>query len=260
MTVARVNTDGSLDRSFDGDGRASTGFDGISVGFAAALTRDGKILVAGTVLPPYAFAVARLDSSGALDASFGSAGRTTVGFGLASAASAIAIDGTGRAIVAGQAEQGVAVPVARLLADPSPTPQPGTGGPDQGPASDGGDVGSGGAPADRTTPVITGLRLSPKAFAVASRSTAQAAVKRGTTIRYELSEAATVVARIERTGTKRLAGTLRRTGHGGSNRIAFSGRIGRKALRPGAYRLRVTATDAAGNRSVAQVVRFRVQR
>ena len=264
MIVARVSADGSLDRSFAGDGRAGAGFDGISLAGALALAPDGKILVAGAVVPPYDFAVARFDSSGALDASFGSAGRTTVGFGLASAASAIALQGDGRAIVAGMAFGGVAVPVARLLADP--TPQPGGGG-QGGPVGDGGGPGpgggsgsGGGAPVDRTAPVIGRISLSPKAFAASSRSTAQSAAARGTTIRYTLSEAATVIARIERAGAGRRAGTLRRAGRAGSNRLAFSGRVGRKALRPGAYRLVLTATDAAGNRSAARSARFRILR
>jgi uncharacterized delta-60 repeat protein len=255
MIVARVTVDGSLDRSFAGDGRAGAGFDGISLAGAVALAPDGKILVAGAVVPPYDFAVARFDSSGALDASFGSAGRTTVGFGLASAASAIALQSDGRAIVAGMAFGGVAVPVARLLADP--TPQPGGGG---GPGPGGGSGSGGGAPVDRTAPVIGRISLSPKAFAASSRSTAQSAAARGTTIRYTLSEAATVIARIERAGAGRRAGTLRRAGRVGSNRLAFSGRVGRKALRPGAYRLILTATDAAGNRSAARSARFRILR
>jgi hypothetical protein len=44
----------------------------------------------------------------------------------------------------------------------------------------------------------------------------------------------------------------------GRARVAFSGRIGRRALRPGAYRLIVTAVDAAGNRSTDRPTRFKV--
>ena len=35
----------------------------------------------------------------------------------------------------------------------------------------------------------------------------------------------------------------------GRRAVALSGRVGKKALAPGTYRLTVTATDAAGNRS-----------
>jgi hypothetical protein len=46
----------------------------------------------------------------------------------------------------------------------------------------------------------------------------------------------------------------------GATSIRFSGRIGRKALRPGAYLALVSATDAAGNRSRSSSVRFVMRR
>jgi len=42
--------------------------------------------------------------------------------------------------------------------------------------------------------------------------------------------------------------------------VAFSGRIARRALRPGIYRLIVEARDAAGNASLAALKVFRVVR
>jgi hypothetical protein len=111
------------------------------------------------------------------------------------------------------------------------------------------------------------------------------AAPRGTTVRYSLSEAATVRLTVERALTGRRvkrkgrrlcvtpkrslrhkrrctrykrAGTLKRRGRAGSNRVAFSGRIGSKALKPGRYRLSVVATDAAGNRSARRRVAFQV--
>jgi len=56
----------------------------------------------------------------------------------------------------------------------------------------------------------------------------------------------------------RTIGTLRRTGTKGRNRIRFSGRIGKRSLRPGRYRAVIAATDAAGNRSTLRRTRFRV--
>jgi hypothetical protein len=41
-------------------------------------------------------------------------------------------------------------------------------------------------------------------------------------------------------------GTLTRAGHAGLNSVAFSGRIGAKALKPGRYRAVFTAVNAAG--------------
>ena len=56
------------------------------------------------------------------------------------------------------------------------------------------------------------------------------------------------------------AASLRRVANAGANRVAFSGRAGRRALRPGAYRLVVKATDAAGNRATAKPRALRVIR
>jgi CSLREA domain-containing protein len=62
-------------------------------------------------------------------------------------------------------------------------------------------------------------------------------------------------ARCARFATK---GALSRSAKLGANTVAFSGRVGRKALRPGAYRVRVTGTDAAGNHSRPAMAAFRV--
>lgn len=42
--------------------------------------------------------------------------------------------------------------------------------------------------------------------------------------------------------------------------MAFSGRIGKKALKPGSYRLTITVIDAAGNVSKPVVKRFKIVR
>ena len=127
------------------------------------------------------------------------------------------------------------------------------------------------------------MTLTPARFAVARRTTAITAAARGTTIRYTLSEPASVALRIQRAVAGRRIGgrcravakrsrsgrpcrryvavaTLRRTGREGTNRVAFSGRIGRRALARGAYRLVVSAVDAADNRSTARPRRFRIVR
>jgi VCBS repeat protein/FG-GAP repeat protein len=110
----------------------------------------------------------------------------------------------------------------------------------------------GGQPsADRRAPVIGRFTLAPRRFAVGPRAA---------TIRYRLSEPATVTLRIQRLRGRRPVGTLRRAGRAGANRVAFSGRIGRRALRRGTYRLTATATDPAGNRSRPRTTRFRVVR
>jgi len=138
-------------------------------------------------------------------------------------------------------------------------------------AGGGGPTGGGGEepPPDVIAPVITGPTVAPKRFRVSPRGTATVArLRRGSRIRYSLSEAAAVTLRfqravtIRRTGRRRwvAAGTLRRAGIAGVNRVRFSGRIGRRALRAGRYRLILRATDAAGNSAKARPRALRVVR
>jgi uncharacterized delta-60 repeat protein len=73
--LARYNTNGLLDDTFDGDGKQTTDF-GSSYDYARALAiqSDGKIVVAGGVYDPATdsddFALARYTTSGALDNTF----------------------------------------------------------------------------------------------------------------------------------------------------------------------------------------------
>ena len=134
------------------------------------------------------------------------------------------------------------------------------------PAAGGGPAANTQAPLDTQAPLISGFRPAPSVFAVArARSPLAARVARGTRLRYTLSENARVVLKIQRAlGGRpmryRTVGTLRRTGVGGLNRTRFTGRIGRRALRPGRYRAVITATDGAANRSAPKTTRFRIAR
>jgi subtilisin-like proprotein convertase family protein len=111
---------------------------------------------------------------------------------------------------------------------------------------------------DRTAPGIGAVTLKPAKFAV-TRGKARRA-RGGTTIRYSLSEAASVTLQVERRVGRRWrrAASLKQSGRPGVNRKAFSGRVGRKALRRGTYRLVVVAVDAAGNRATAKPRRFQI--
>jgi uncharacterized delta-60 repeat protein len=83
--VARYNTDGNLDTSFDGDGKVTTDFsggywDGGDYGYSVTIQTDGKILVAGVSRHDFGnnyFAVVRYNADGSLDTSFGGDGEVT---------------------------------------------------------------------------------------------------------------------------------------------------------------------------------------
>jgi len=103
FAVARYNRDGSLDPSFGSGGKVLTHFDSppsIDVAKAVAIQSEGKIVTAGGGTH---FALARYDTDGSLDTSFGSGGTLLTDFGpeSSSGAGAVAIQPNGAIVVAG---------------------------------------------------------------------------------------------------------------------------------------------------------------
>jgi uncharacterized delta-60 repeat protein len=103
FAVARYNVDGSLDNTFDDDGRVFTllGIYGASAN-AVVIQSDGKIVVAGvSYSKSTSFAVVRYNSNGSLDTSFGTDGKVLTGIGAASEARTVVIQTDGKIIVGG---------------------------------------------------------------------------------------------------------------------------------------------------------------
>lgn len=98
MIVVRYNTDGSLDNTFDKDGKVAVKIND-SAAFDMVLQQDGKIVVAGSDFsgfnPNEDFGVIRLNPNGSLDKSFDGDGKATVKMGAAEWAKAVAIDYSG---------------------------------------------------------------------------------------------------------------------------------------------------------------------
>src|SRR5205823_7151886 len=103
IAVARYNTDGSVDLTFGSGGRVLTDFDGDDAAFALAVHPDGKIVVAGvsTGGGTMDFALARYDSDGTLDATFGSGGRVVTDLGGQDEAFALVVQPDGRLVATG---------------------------------------------------------------------------------------------------------------------------------------------------------------
>ena len=141
-------------------------------------------------------------------------------------------------------------------------------------------------PPDTDAPLVTGLGMTNRVFAVGREPTPVAARakrhRKGTTFVFKSSEAGTAALTISRARPGRRQGkrcvkptrknrrakrctrytsvrpALKRTVAPGTTAVPFSGRIGSKALKPGSYRLGVVVTDVAGNRSAAQRTKFRI--
>jgi uncharacterized delta-60 repeat protein len=78
FAVARLNANGTLDTSFDGDGKLTTNFGGHERAEAVVIQPDGKIVVLGPQASPHKSHMARYLPSGALDTTFGSGGKLTI--------------------------------------------------------------------------------------------------------------------------------------------------------------------------------------
>jgi uncharacterized delta-60 repeat protein len=109
FALARFNSDGSLDQSFGTGGKVKTHFPGVfntgSSATSAALQADGKLVVGGhykNEREPHQFALARYNSNGTLDSTFGQAGKVMTRIGLGDAFSfGIALQSNGRIVLAG---------------------------------------------------------------------------------------------------------------------------------------------------------------
>jgi hypothetical protein len=145
---------------------------------------------------------------------------------------------------------------------------------------------------DTVPPGFLAASLSPRKFRVDPKGPAETPVvaakkkkkkkaPRGTTFTYRLSEDARVVFTIQRIrkgrrvhkkcvkptkknrkkkACKRFkrAGRFAQQASAGVNTKRFSGRIGKKKLRPGRYRATLVATDGQGNASKPKRLKFRV--
>jgi uncharacterized delta-60 repeat protein len=106
FALVRYNSDGSLDSSFGNGGKVTTDFNNrLESAEAISVQPDGKIVLAGyTDIAPntFAFALARYNSDGSLDSSFGPGGRVITSFsGTYELASGVAVLSDGRILASG---------------------------------------------------------------------------------------------------------------------------------------------------------------
>jgi uncharacterized delta-60 repeat protein len=105
IAFARLAADGSADNTFGSAGKATvSATSGDDYAYAMAALGDGRYLVAGGAVGSAGFdeELAMFQSTGAIDATFGSGGAITRDFGsVPSQAKAVAIQGDGKIVVAG---------------------------------------------------------------------------------------------------------------------------------------------------------------
>lgn len=111
FALARYNSDGSLDSSFGTGGKVSTDFlNNEDIAYGVALQSDGKIVAVGMALtingyyPSADFAIARYNSNGTLDSTFGIGGKLTTEFlTTGNVANAVVIQADNKIVVGGSA-------------------------------------------------------------------------------------------------------------------------------------------------------------
>ena len=103
FALARYKINGNLDNSFSGDGKVTTPIGSNSSAASVAIQSDGMIVVAGSALISNntRFALARYQTNGNLDPTFGSNGKVHTPIGLAAEARSVAIQTDGMIVVAG---------------------------------------------------------------------------------------------------------------------------------------------------------------
>lgn len=99
FVVARYDTNGMLDPSFDSDGTAMTMFVSSATALAMARQDDGRIVVAGHASGH--FALARYNVDGSLDATFGGGGTIVTVLGERAVATGLGIGTDGRIVASG---------------------------------------------------------------------------------------------------------------------------------------------------------------
>ena len=110
FAIVRYNTNGSLDTTFDADGKQTTSIgSGAEIAYSVVLQSDGKIVAAG-----YShngtntdFAVVRYNTDGSLDTTFDTDGKQTTAIGSgAEVANSVVLQGDGKIVAAGYSHNG----------------------------------------------------------------------------------------------------------------------------------------------------------
>lgn len=128
--LVRYNTDGTLDTGFGTSGVVTTAIADRSIGRSVVIQTDGNIVLAGYAITATTgvsqFALARYDTSGVLDSSYGTGGLVTTTIGSQAKAFSAALQADGKIVAVGSSDSDFAL--ARYNTDGTPDTGFGTSG------------------------------------------------------------------------------------------------------------------------------------
>jgi uncharacterized delta-60 repeat protein len=132
VAAARLNPNGGLDSSFNGNGKLTLDY-GLSKddGTGVAIQQNGRIVVMANADPNHDFVVTRLNADGSIDSSFGTSGTATVDYGGDEFDGDVVLQPDGNIVLVGSTDVGpdYDMAVTRLIGDPpTVTPPPSGGG------------------------------------------------------------------------------------------------------------------------------------
>jgi uncharacterized delta-60 repeat protein len=107
FALVRYNTDGSLDNSFDNDGKLDTIVDAnVNTAYSVIQQADGKLVVAGESYDGSVrkFVLVRYSNDGSLDAAFDGDGKITLTVGVTSKARSVIQQTDGKILAAGESD------------------------------------------------------------------------------------------------------------------------------------------------------------
>lgn len=118
-----------------------------------------------------------------------------------------------------------------------------------------------GQPTTPATPAfgLSGVSLKPTKFRAAKRGPAIAKAT-GTRLSFNVSAPANVTLTVKTASGKAVKGAIKTGAKPGANRLRFMGRVAKKTLKPGAYRLTITAAALGGGGAKTASLAFKIVR
>jgi hypothetical protein len=103
------------------------------------------------------------------------------------------------------------------------------------------------------------VALKPAKFRAAKRGPSIAKAT-GTKLSFTVSAPANVTLTVKTASGKAVKGAIRTAARPGANKLRFMGRVAKKTLKPGAYRLTITAAPLGGGGATTASLAFKIVR